>query len=179
MGVIYVSAPVVFDSDPTKVIDPNVRTTINTLEAAAKAGVRRYVLNSSSKAVETTLLDNRQHTISSKVYNWEALQNVSRGPREESLDWLLNVYSAGRTLAELSFWAWVEKNNPPFVANSVVPDGVFGRGLSGGAATISNAYLQQVLAGDYTNIHVPLGTLSLLPSIRSFTDNKLSSVKHS
>jgi hypothetical protein len=47
-GVIYVSSPVLFDTDPAKVIAPTVNGTINALEAAARAGVKRYVLAGSS-----------------------------------------------------------------------------------------------------------------------------------
>jgi hypothetical protein len=72
---------------------------------------------------------------------------------------MLNVYSAGRTLAELSFWSWVEENEYPFVVNSVCPDGNFGRGLVG--ATSSNALLKKILAGDWTEALIPLGKYAL------------------
>ncbi|CAG9992992.1 unnamed protein product [Clonostachys byssicola] len=156
-GVIYVSTPVLFDPDPSKVVGSNIRSTINTLEAAAKAGVQRYVLSSSSKAVETTLYNDRRHNITTKMYNWEAVQKTCCGPRDDGFGGMLDVYSAGRTLAELSFWSWVEENNPPFVANCVVPDGNFGRGLNGSSST--NELLKTVLTGEWEAVPMPLAFL--------------------
>ncbi|VUC23495.1 unnamed protein product [Clonostachys rosea] len=156
-GVIYVSTPVLFHPDPSKVVSSNIRSTINTLEAAAKASVQRYVLCSSSKAVETTLYNDRRHSITTRMYNWEAVQKTCCGPREDGFGWMLDVYSAGRTLAELSFWSWVEENNPPFVANCVVPDGNFGRGLNGSSST--NELLKTVLAGEWEAVPMQLGFL--------------------
>lgn len=117
--------------------------------------MQRYVLSSSSKAVETALYNDRRHTATTRMYNWESIQKICCEPNEDSFEWMLNVYSAGRTLAELSFWSWIEENNPPFVANCVVPDGNFGRGLNG--ATSSNGLLKKVLAGDWETILLPLG----------------------
>ncbi|KEY70804.1 hypothetical protein S7711_10052 [Stachybotrys chartarum IBT 7711] len=153
-GVIYVSTPIIFNSDPSMVIDPNIRSTINSMEAARKAGVHRYVLHSSSKAVETTIYDNRPHSVTTAMYNWESIRRTCCEPRKDTFDWMLNVYSAGRTLAELSFWSWVEENKPPFVVNSVSPDGNFGRGLVG--ATSTNALLKKILAGEWNEAPMPL-----------------------
>lgn len=53
-GVIYTSMPIILDADIEKVWGPLKNGLINTLEAAARAGVQRYVLGSSSKGVATT-----------------------------------------------------------------------------------------------------------------------------
>ncbi|KAJ5116671.1 hypothetical protein N7456_001019 [Penicillium angulare] len=153
-GVIYVSTPVIFHPDPAKVVDRSVKSTLNSLEAAAKAGVKRYVLSSSSKAVETTRYDNKSRRLTAGMYNWSSLLNTSCRPRNDSFEWLLNVYSAGRALAELSFWSWIGENNPPFVANCVVPDGNFGRGLNG--ATSTNQMLKAALAGEWDSVPMSL-----------------------
>lgn len=153
-GVIYVSTPVNFDPDPAMVVGPSVRSTINTLEAAAKAGVQRYVLSSSSKAVETTRYDGIHRRLTAEMYNWDCLVKTSR-PRNDSFEWLLDVYSAGRTIAEIAFWSWIAENRPPFVANCVVPDGNFGRGLNG--ATSTNQMLKAALAGEWDSVSMPLG----------------------
>jgi nucleoside-diphosphate-sugar epimerase len=50
-----------FDTDPAKVIGPTVNGTINILEAAARAGVKRCVLAGSSKAVATNLKKISRH----------------------------------------------------------------------------------------------------------------------
>ncbi|KAJ5333447.1 uncharacterized protein MYU51_014165 [Penicillium brevicompactum] len=157
-GVIYTSMPIVFHPDPAKVINQSVKSTINTLEAAAKARVQRYVLCSSSKAVETARYDGTPRRLTVNNYNTESLLKVCCGPREETLEWSLNVFSAGRALAELSFWSWIGEKNPPFVANCVVPDGAFGRGLNG--ATSTNQMLKAALAGDWNSVPMPISYLS-------------------
>ncbi|OKL58583.1 hypothetical protein UA08_06376 [Talaromyces atroroseus] len=156
-GVIYVSTPIIFDPDPAKVVDQNVRSTINTLEAASKAGVQRYVLSSSSKAVETALYDDKPRNLTTAVYNLNSVLKACCGPKTDTFEWMLDVYSAGRTLAELSFWSWVAENKPPFVANCVVPDGNFGRGLNG--PTSSNGLLKDALAGKWDTVLMSLGFL--------------------
>lgn len=153
-GVIYVSTPMIFDSNPAKVVDQNINITINTLEAAAKAGVRRYVLNSSSKAVQSALYDDQPHSLTTSMYNWQSIQKTCCEPQKDTFEWMLNVYSAGRTIAELSFWSWIEEHKPPFVANCVVPDGNFGRGLHG--VTSSNELLKDALAGNWDAVPIPL-----------------------
>lgn len=142
------------------VVSPNVRSTINTLEAADAAGVQRYVLSSSSKAVETTRYDDIPRCLTAGMYNWDCLLKTSCGPRHDAFDWLLDVYSAGRTIAEIAFWSWIAENRPSFVANCVVPDGNFGRGLNG--ATSSNQMLKAALAGQWDAVPMPLGKLFLM-----------------
>lgn len=109
-------------------VEPVVKGTINSLEAAARAGVKRYVLSSSSKAVESTNY-NHPHQITSSMFNYEAIRKACCEPNVDDIDRFVNVYSASRALAELAFWSWVGTNQPSFVANCVVPDGQFGRAL--------------------------------------------------
>ncbi|PYH95892.1 NAD(P)-binding protein [Aspergillus ellipticus CBS 707.79] len=154
-GVIYVSTPVLFGSDPEKVVDPVVRGTINTLKAAARAGVQRYVLSSSSKAVEGTVYD-RPHTITVDTFNHDDVRNAREGAAGESLGRLWGVYSASRAAAELAFWAWVKENKPPFVANCVVLDGNFGRvldveNINTGLGS-STGMLKNALAGNWDGV---------------------------
>ncbi|KAJ5659169.1 hypothetical protein N7507_005620 [Penicillium longicatenatum] len=146
-GVIYVSTPIVFYTDPTNVVVANIRSTINTLEAAAKAGVQRYILSSSSKAVETTTYDDTPRYLTAQTYNWESILKAYQGSNEETFKRMLYVYSAGRTLAELAFWSWIAEN-------CVVPDGIFGWGLVG--ATSSNKMLRAALAGEWSSVPMTL-----------------------
>ncbi|ENH75692.1 Aldehyde reductase 2 [Fusarium oxysporum f. sp. cubense race 1] len=127
-GVINVSTPIILNPDPAKVVEPVIKGTINSLEAVAHAGVKRYVLSSSSKAVESTNY-NHPHHITSSMLNYEAIREACCEPNFDGLDRFMEVYSASRALAELAFWSWVGTNQPPFVANCVVPDGQFGRAL--------------------------------------------------
>lgn len=158
--------PIIFDLNPDKAIDPIVRGTINTLDAASRAGVKRYVLSSSSKAVESTVYD-QPHELTKTTFNHEAIskaRNVNGLPTDAS-ERTLVMYSAGRTAAELAFWDWVKTNNPPFVANCVVPDGIFGRVLDvkhvNMGFTSSLAMLKRVFAGSNEGIQLRLGQLTL------------------
>ncbi|KAK3652913.1 hypothetical protein LTR56_004861 [Elasticomyces elasticus] len=165
-GVIYVSTPILFDTDPSKVIGPTVNGTINTLEAAARAGVERYVLAGSSKAIATTMY-NTPYSLSTRVYNYDSIVD-SFSPRasESSFERSLNIYSAARTLAELAFWSWIAKNKPPFTANSVVPSGNFGRMLakkdSDASTKSSVGALKAALAGQWDAAPVKMGTVYML-----------------
>lgn len=161
-GVIYVSTPVVFDADPAKSIDPIVKGTINTLQAAAQAGAKRYVLSSSSKGAESTVY-NIPHTLTKESYNYEDLRKAREEPIVDTFERAVSVYSAGRAAAELAFWDWVKTNNPPFTANVVVPDGNFGRVLGvshmNGNFTTSCAMLKNALAGEREGVFPYVGKL--------------------
>ncbi|KAI5926446.1 NAD(P)-binding protein [Camillea tinctor] len=164
-GVIYVSTPILFRTDPSTVIDPIVRGTLNTLAAAARAGVRRYVLSSSSKAVEDTVL-NAPHELTAETFNRPALARARESYYDSAADAqrALTVYCASRTAAELAFWDWLRDNNPPFVANAVVPDGNFGRALGApyvdaGAAS-SVGMLRRALAGEREGVIPHVGALN-------------------
>ncbi|SPO07105.1 related to aldehyde reductase II [Cephalotrichum gorgonifer] len=149
-GVIYVSTPTVFDPDSDGAIGPIVKGTIKTLEAAARAGVKRYVLSSSSKAVESAAY-NHPHELTEKTFNHEAIAIARDNPPADPVERAVVKYSAGRTEAELAFWDWVKANDTPLVANCVVPDGLFGRILDTGRLktgfSTSIAMLQTVLRG--------------------------------
>ncbi|KAF4334734.1 aldehyde reductase II [Fusarium beomiforme] len=134
-----------------QVVDPVVKGTINTLEAATRAGVKRYVLSSSSKAVESTNY-NHPHHIKSNMFNYEAIRKACCEPSVDGLDRFVDVYSASRALAELAFWSWVSTNQPPFVANCVVPDGQFGRALDTDHVGSSFAMLKGAVEGDWDKV---------------------------
>ncbi|KAL4744904.1 hypothetical protein BDW72DRAFT_199157 [Aspergillus terricola var. indicus] len=133
----------VISPDPAIAVTPIVNTVLNTLSAAAKAGITRFVLNSSSKAVEKT-----------NIFNYAEVAKALNEPTVPTPERALTVYSAGRTSAELAFWDWVKENKekyPQLVANSVVPDGNFGRVLeptkTGTGPATSVGMLQRALRG--------------------------------
>ncbi|CVK84666.1 related to aldehyde reductase II [Fusarium proliferatum] len=150
-GVIYVSTPIILNADPARVVDPVVKGTINSLEAAARAGVKRYVLSSSSKAVESTNY-NHPHHITSSMFNYDAIRKACSEPNVDGLDRFVDVYSASRALAELAFWSWVGTNQPPFVANCVVPDGQFGRALDPENTSSTFRMLKAAAEGEWDKV---------------------------
>ncbi|OPB45768.1 hypothetical protein A0O28_0093350 [Trichoderma guizhouense] len=150
--VVYVSTPTIFGPDPAQVVDPVVKGTINTLKAAAQAKVQRYVYLSSSKAVEAAVY-NVPHKLSVDTFNHEDLRKAREEPTVPTVERAMTVYGASRAAAELAFWSWVKDNNPPFVANCVVPDGNFGRVLDAEQPNgTSVGMLKRVLDGDWSRV---------------------------
>lgn len=124
---------------------------LNTLEAAKSAGVQRYVLNSSSKAVDSADYGKLARELTVDTFNYEAVHEMRSGTADGSFERIVSIYSAARTLAEIAFWDWVKEYDPPFVANSVVPDDQFGRvldmhNIEHGIST--NGQLKAALEGD-------------------------------
>jgi hypothetical protein len=102
-GVIYVSTPVLFDTDPAKVIGPTVNGTINTPEAAARAGVKRYVLAGSSKAVATNLKKISRHVDAEELKGLGDL-DWSLGHRVDIATRMCVHCTHTTTLARISAW---------------------------------------------------------------------------
>ncbi|KAF2159493.1 hypothetical protein M409DRAFT_70948 [Zasmidium cellare ATCC 36951] len=147
-GVIYASPPVQFSAEPAKSIAPIIQTITNTLSAASsQSSIKRFVLVSSSMAVQNVIHD-QPRRLTRQMFNDAA---IIRSLCQADAD-PLSVYSAGRTLAELSFWTWVEEHNPKFIANVVVPDANFGRLLNPdtdtGLATSIMGMLKRAAAGE-------------------------------
>ncbi|EXK49863.1 hypothetical protein FOMG_02343 [Fusarium oxysporum f. sp. melonis 26406] len=134
-----------------KGLEPVIKGTNNRLEAAARAGVKRYVLSSSSKAVES-INYNHPHHVTSSMFNCEAIRKACCEPDVDGLDRFMDVYSASRVLAELEFWSWVGTNQPPFVANCVVPDGQFGRALDPENTAPTWRLLKGAAEGEWDNV---------------------------
>ncbi|EHK99823.1 NAD(P)-binding Rossmann-fold containing protein [Glarea lozoyensis ATCC 20868] len=163
-GAIYTSMPVILDTDIENVWGTSKNGLINTLEAAARAGVQRYVLGSSSKAVITTNYTGSPVELTVDSYNYDSIKEVYSGPQEDSFARRVATFSSGRALAELTFWDWVKKENPPFVANCVVPDGQFGRILDvenmNVGDTSSSGQLKRALAGEWAGVPFSLAFIS-------------------
>lgn len=153
--------PTIFDLEPANVIEPMVKGVINSLASSARAGVKRYVLSSSSKAVTTVEYGKEPLDLTVDTFNHEAIAEASKASQDRSFDRMVDIYSAGRTSAELAFWAWIKEHNPPFVANCVVPDGQFGRVLDlkhmNTSSASSSGQLKNALHGDWEKIGLQLG----------------------
>ncbi|KAL4941756.1 hypothetical protein BDV06DRAFT_235888 [Aspergillus oleicola] len=164
-GIIYVSVPVAISPDPAVAVTPIVETVLNALSAAAQAGIPRFVLNSSSKAVETTIYDT-PHTITKESFNYAEISRAQDEPIVPTPGRALTVYSAGRASAELAFWDWVKENKdeyPGFVANCVVPDANFGRVFepnhTGTGPATSVGMLKKALSGEREGVMPLVGYL--------------------
>ncbi|KAM0075306.1 hypothetical protein ACKRZS_012651 [Fusarium odoratissimum] len=160
-GVIYISTSTILNADPAKVVEPVIKGTINSLEAAARAGVKRYVLSSRSKAVESTNYNHPYH-VTSSMFNYEAIRKACCEPDVDGLGRFMDVYSASRALAELAFWSWVGTNQHSFVANCVVPDGQFGRALDPYNTTSTFSMLKAAAEGEWDIVFGQVGGHSIL-----------------
>ncbi|KAL4880191.1 NAD(P)-binding protein [Aspergillus karnatakaensis] len=152
-GVIYVSVPIALSPDPAVAIDPIVKGVLNTLNAACKfPTIKRFVLNSSSKAVESTVF-NHPHKLTKETFNRVEIDKARNEPTVLTPERVGTAYSAGRAASELAFWDWVEehKGRVGFVANAVVPDANFGRVLdaehTGTGPATSVGMLERALKG--------------------------------
>ncbi|KAI0551403.1 putative aldehyde reductase 2 [Xylaria curta] len=127
--VLYISTPIIFNPDSAKVVEPTVN------------------------AVETTAY-NQPHELTAKTFNHEALQKTRNEPASPTFQRSLDVYSAGRTAAELAFWSWIEEKKLPFVANCVVPDGNYGRVLGCEYAGQGSSFgmLKRAFAGEWADV---------------------------
>lgn len=157
------SVPTIFDPNAEKVVDPLIRGITNSLAAAA-AGIQRYVLNSSSKAVDATDYGRPRWELTVDTFNQEAIKDIRLGPVDASFARIVTVYGAARALSELAFWDWIKTNNPHFIANCVVPDGQFGRVLYQYMVEhdiSTNGQLKNALLGNWSAIGLPLGKISV------------------
>ncbi|KAI3574561.1 hypothetical protein IWW34DRAFT_854714 [Fusarium oxysporum f. sp. albedinis] len=176
-GVIYVSTPTIQNADPSKVVEPVIKGTINRLEAAARAGVKRYVLSSSSKAVES-INYNHPHHVTSSMFNCEAIRKACCEPYVDGLDRFMDVYSASRALAELEFWSSVGTNQPPVVANCVVPDGQFGRALDPENTASTFRMLKGAAEAYYTDVQDAARLLVAAVALPSLVNERIFAYCH-
>jgi len=106
------------------------------LLAAARRGVRRVVLTSSSAAI-TDEPEDRVYTEA----DWNSKSSLSR-----------NSYSYSKTLAERSAWDFVEAESPSFDLVVINPVGVIGPSVTSGVNTTSRVIMDLLNGGVYPAI---------------------------
>ncbi|KAL8370101.1 hypothetical protein RB595_000461 [Gaeumannomyces hyphopodioides] len=129
-GVMHVASAVAFDPNPDQVIPVAVDSTIGILESAAgETSVERFVLTSSYSALVYPH-PNQRIRVTTETWNEESVSIAKNLPEDMSdVQKGFAVYCASKTKGEQAMWNWVKQNKPPFVANSVLPGGNFGRVL--------------------------------------------------
>lgn len=128
-GVIHTTSSLDLQATkPEPTISLATKTVMTCLESAARASkVRRFVLTSSAWAIASPKIDT-EFVISPKNWNEEAVQQAyAKDPPENNS---MNIFMAGKTLAEKECWKFVEQKKPCFILNAVLPDTVFGQVLS-------------------------------------------------
>jgi len=125
-GIIHAASPVVFKwDDPEEVLRPAIRGAVGILESAHKYGknIKRIVLTSSSAAIGIPIERDGKVVRDETVWNtpdtaqFEALGKNASG---------LTVYSASKTYAEQSAWAWVKEHKPSWDFVTILPPFVWG-----------------------------------------------------
>ncbi|KAI9761179.1 MAG: hypothetical protein M1840_002011 [Geoglossum simile] len=114
-----------FSPNPNEVIPITVAGMLNTLNSAAKEqSVKRFVFTSSSTAA-TLPKPNVEFNIDETTWNDEVLP-IAWAPPPYEQSRAFAVYGASKTQAEKDAWAFMEKNNPSFVFNTILPDTLYG-----------------------------------------------------
>jgi len=136
--VMHVASPYVIDVEDAQrdLVDPAVQGTRAVLLAAARRGVRRVVLTSSSAAI-TDEPEDRVYTEA----DWNSKSSLSRNP-----------YSYSKTLAERSAWDFVEAESPSFDLVVINPVGVIGPSVTSGVNTTSRVIMDLLNGGVYPAI---------------------------
>ncbi|KAF2106401.1 hypothetical protein BDV96DRAFT_625910 [Lophiotrema nucula] len=128
-GIIHTATPVMAIQDPNVAIPMVIAGTTNALKAAAKAGVKRFVLTSSSTAAASPQ-PNKVFPINPSVWNEDAVKAAWAPPPYEGVQRKLDVYSASKTQGEQAAWEYIKTENPDIVLNCILPNMNIGEILS-------------------------------------------------
>lgn len=136
--VMHVASPYVIDVEDAQrdLVDPAVQGTRAVLLAAARCGVRRVVVTSSSAAI-TDEPEDRIYTET----DWNVKSSLTR-----------NAYHYSKTLAERSAWDFVEAESPSFDLVVINPVGVIGPSVTAGVNTTSRMIMDLLNGGVYPAI---------------------------
>lgn len=120
-GFIHTATPVMAHQDPNIAIPMVQKGTINALQAAAKEGIKRFVLTSSSTAAASPQ-PNKIFPINPSIWNEDAVKAAWAPPPYDGVQRKLDVYSASKTQGEQAAWEFVKKEGNDIVLNCVLPN---------------------------------------------------------
>jgi len=128
-GVIHSATPVMAIQDPNVAVPMVISGAMNALKAATKAGVKRFVLTSSSTAAADPQ-PNKVFPINPSVWNHDAVKAAWAPPPYEGVQRKLQVYSASKMQSEQAAWEFLKTEKPNLVLNTVLPNMNIGEILS-------------------------------------------------
>jgi nucleoside-diphosphate-sugar epimerase len=129
-GVIHTATPIMQTADPNVAVRMVVAGTTNALKAAAAAGIKRFVLTSSSTAAASPQ-PNKIFKTDSLVWNEEAVKAAWAPPPYEGVQRKLDVYSASKTQGEQAAWDCIKSADANgIVLNCILPNMNIGEILS-------------------------------------------------
>ena len=136
--VMHVASPYAIDVDDAQrdLVDPALTGTLNVLNAADAAGVKRVVQTSSIAAISDEFED-RMYTEA----DWNELSSLTRNP-----------YYYSKTLAERAAWDFVESRSPSFDIVVINPSAVLGPSLVPSINTTNRTTVDLLNGGVYPAI---------------------------
>ncbi|CAH0044591.1 unnamed protein product [Clonostachys solani] len=156
-GVVHVASDVSFELDPAAVIGRAVKF-IETILAVVKRhdSVKRFVLTSSSSAVIIPKSNQVGVRVDEKTWNDEAVK-AAWDPQTPEEGKGYAIYAASKTESERAAWKWVERNNPGFIFNTVLPNYTIGENLSPEIPGSTSGWARKLLDGhrDIFSIFIP------------------------
>jgi nucleoside-diphosphate-sugar epimerase len=120
-GVVHLASVVTFGTDPTEVVEPSVKGTLNVFKSATtEPKMKSFVFTSSSTACLLPVAD-KIIKINSSSFNDAAVEAAYK-PNPTPFE----VYAASKTVAEKQLWDAVKATTPPFQVSAILPDANFG-----------------------------------------------------
>ncbi|KAK5167089.1 uncharacterized protein LTR77_007819 [Saxophila tyrrhenica] len=135
-AIIHMATDTSFSPDPNVVVTATEEGVRNILRSSKKAGVKRFVLTSSSAAVLFPV-SNKDITVEVNDWNQEAL-DAAWAPPPYTEERAFAVYAASKAAMEKAMWKFAEDEKPHFTVNSILPDFNVGRILTSGGPTGSS-----------------------------------------
>ncbi|EPE02651.1 aldehyde reductase ii [Ophiostoma piceae UAMH 11346] len=156
-GVIHVAGEMSMAADPEGVIGGTKKATVNIMSAAAAHNVKRFVLTSSSTAVDlpsTAITGNaKRGRIDKNSWNDAAVTAAwSDDTPAAARGWL--TYSAAKTEGERTAWQWFRENKPSFGLNAVLPNCLWGRVLSPAYQGSTMSLIRDFWKGNYSGMQI-------------------------
>lgn len=136
-GIAHMAMNTSMDPKNHAIIQDTVKSTLRLLEAAARTSSVKSVVVTSSLAACALPTTGEPYTINPSTWNTDAITKT-RNPLPDiqsmspiSARWHgITLYAASKALSEQASFTWVDKHNPSFRLNTVVPNVNFGIAIS-------------------------------------------------
>lgn len=146
-AIAHVATIATFDPDPNNVIPQTIAGVETILKDAAKErSVKSFVYTSSVVAAAAPFADTPFH-VTEDSWNDVAVE-MAWSPPPYTPDRAMVTYSASKVAAERALWKFVDKENPHFRVNAVLPFTVFGALLHPKQNASTDGWLFSLYHGD-------------------------------
>ncbi|KAJ5781276.1 hypothetical protein N7457_006436 [Penicillium paradoxum] len=147
-GVAHVASDVTFGLNPEEVIPWVLRAIHNLLEAASRnCDIQRVVMTSSAITALFPQPDKEGIVVHEDTWNEEAVKGAWNPDTPKPVKGVF-CYAASKIEAEKAAWKWVEKYQPDFQFNTVLPDFTVGRILHDNIQGSTSGWVRGLVDGD-------------------------------